>query len=240
MHKGGSGKTTTAINLATALHQKGKRTLLVDLDPQANATSGVGINPLRPQFNVNHLFTTAEIGAGDVITQAPSGLHVIPSHLDLGRTESGMKGSEVVMLRGLLKDIEGNYDFIIIDTPPREGLLAVNALALADGVIIPLQAHYWAMEGLAAAIDQVAKVKEGLNPGIRIIGILPTMMNARTILSKQVLEAAREAYPNEVYPFTVDFSIKHPEAATVGQPIVLYDPSHQGALAYHRLAETLL
>jgi chromosome partitioning protein len=237
LRKGGSGKTTTAVNLATALHLLGKKTLLVDLDPQANATLSVGVDPIALPRNINHLFTTIDVAPLDVITQTSFGLDVIPAHPDLSQTEAGMKATQIGLLRSLMEPLEDLYDFIIIDTPPSESYLAVNALAVANGVIIPLQAHYLALQGLAQALAQIEQVRKGLNPEIRVAGILPTLVNARTNISKTVLDEVKNIYPHLLYPFEIDYSVKHPEASLAGQPIVLYDPAHQGSLAYMKLAE---
>ena len=237
LRKGGSGKTTTAINLATALHQRDHRILLIDLDPQANATLAVGIDPLTLTKHVDHLFTRIDTAAQEVVTHTTFGLPVLPSHPDLARTEAGMKATQVGMLRGLLEDLESSYDVIIIDTPPSESYLTVNALATADDVIIPLQAHYLAMQGLTQALTQVDQVKRGLNPKLRVAGILPVMVNARTKISRLVLEEVARSYPELLYPISIDFSVKHIEASLAGEPIVVLDPDHQGAVAYHQLAE---
>ena len=237
LRKGGSGKTTTAINLATALHGLGRRTLLIDLDPQANATLAVGIDPTELQKHVEHLFTTLDTQPEDVIVQAPFGLPVLPSHPDLSRTEAGMKATQVGMLRGLLEPLEAAYDVVVIDTPPSESYLTVNALVAADEVIIPLQAHYLAMQGLAQALTQVEQVQRGLNPRLRIAGILPVMVNPRTRISRLVLDEVGRNYPQFLYPISIDFSVKHVEASLAGEPIVVLDPTHQGAIAYRELAE---
>ena len=237
LRKGGSGKTTTAINLAAALHRLGKRTLLVDLDPQANATLAVGLDPLRLAKHADHLFTTIDTQPGEVVTATAFGLSVLPAHPDLAHTEAGMKATQVGMLRGLLEPLDPAYDVIVIDTPPSESYLTVNALAAADEVIIPLQAHYLAMQGLAQALTQVEQVKRGLNPGLRVAGILPVMVNARTRISRLVLEEVGRTYPELLYPISIDFSVKHIEASLAGEPIVVLDPDHQGSVAYRRLAE---
>src|SRR5262245_7764099 len=145
MRKGGSGKTTTVVNLAAALLEIGRRVLLVDLDPQANATIAVGIDPLSGRRGINDLFVDDTLAPGEAITRTDFGLDVITSHAELARTESGMTASDVVALRGILQSLEAQYDYILLDTPPSESYLTVNALSYVDDVIIPLQAHYFAL-----------------------------------------------------------------------------------------------
>lgn len=239
MRKGGSGKTTTTVNLAAALALRGKRTLLVDLDPQANATVAVGINPLTVKYHVGKLLSDPSANPKSALYKASYGLFILPSHVDLAKTESGMKATDVHALKSLLEPMLGDYDYVLVDTPPSESVLTASALTFANEVIFPLQAHYFAMEGLAQAMDQVEKVKKGLNKGIKVMGILPTMVNPRTNISKSVIDAATAAYPDLVYPFSVDYSVRHPEATLAGVPIVVYDPEHNGAIAYKKLAEVL-
>lgn len=150
-----------------------------------------------------------------------------------------MKATQVGLLRGLVDPLDALYDVIVVDTPPSESYLAVNALVAADEVIIPLQAHYLAMQGLAQALAQVDQVKRGLNPGLRVAGILPVMVNARTKISRLVLDEVGRTYPDLLFPFSVDFSVRHIEASLAGEPIVVFDPGHQGAVAYRYLAERL-
>ena len=240
LRKGGSGKTTTAVNLATGLFKRGKKTLLIDLDPQANATISVGINPLTLEKHINSLFTDINVKTQEAIIKTSFGLPIIPSHPDLAETEAGMRATQIGLLKSLLEPIEKDFDFIVIDTPPAESYLTVNAMATSDEVIIPLQTHYLAMRGLQDALQEIDQVRQGLNPKLKVAGILPTMVNNRTNIAKTVLDAVSEAYDKYLYPFQVDFSIKHAEATLAGLPIVIYDPTHQGSLAYMKLADRVI
>lgn len=240
LRKGGSGKTTTAVNLATALQEKGKRTLLVDLDPQANATVSVGIDPLTLDKHLNTLFTDINVTTNEAIINTAFGLPLLPSHPDLSDTEAGMRATQVGLLKSLLEPLGNDYDYIVIDTPPAESYLTVNAMAVADEIIIPLQAHYLAMRGLQDALEEVDQVRHGLNPKLIVAGILPTMVNNRTNMAKTVLGAVTEAYKDYLYPFQIDFSIKHAEATLAGLPIVIYDPKHQGSKVYMKLADAVI
>lgn len=240
LKKGGSGKTTTAINLAGALALKGKKTLLVDLDPQANATLALGLNPLELKYNINHLFTDINVQPSEVIVTTDYGLDILPSHPTLAETEAGMQASQVGAIRGILDPLESNYDYIVIDTPPSESYLTINALGYVDSVIIPLQAHFLALQGLAQATDIVKKIQGGLNTKLQIDGILPTMVNKRTNISSLVIDQAKQDYGDMIYPLQVDYSIRHSEATLAGKPIVIYDPTHNGAITYTKLAERII
>jgi len=240
LRKGGSGKTTTAVNLATALHKKGKRVLLVDLDPQANATISVGVDPMTLPRHINTLFTDINIKTAEAIVITSFNLALLPSHPDLAETEAGMRATQIGMLKNLLEPVKQDFDYIVIDTPPAESYLTVNAMAVANEIIIPLQAHYLAMRGLQDIIDEVEEVKRGLNPTLKIAGILPTMVHIRTNVAKTVLEAVTEAHKGLLYPMQIEFSIKHAEATLVGLPIVIYDPQHQGSIVYMQLADIVM
>jgi chromosome partitioning protein len=242
--KGGGNKSTAAINLATALYKKGKdknlRVLLVDLDPQANATLAVGIDPKTLKKNINHLFTDITVHPKDVIVKTSFGLDILPSHPDLSNTESGMQATQLGVIRSLLAPLEKLYDFIILDTPPAKSYLAVSAVVAADEVLLPLQVHYLALQGLGETLDEIEQIRKGLNTNIKVAGVLPVMYNKYTNIGKAILDELKEKHAKLVYPFEVDFSVRHIEASVAGLPIVLYDPAHQGSIAYNKLADTFL
>jgi chromosome partitioning protein len=240
LRKGGCGKTTTAVNLAACLQLAGKRTLLVDLDPQANATISVGINPLELKLSINDLFTSIDVQPADVIVTTSYGMSVLPSHPDLSKTEAGMQATQVGVLRGMLGPIEEQFDYIVIDTPPSESYLSVAALAYGDWVLIPVQAHFLATQALAQAMQDIQRVRKGLNPALNVRGILFTMTNPRANISKAVLADVGSKYPEYVLPIEVGYSVRQVEASLAGEPIVIYDPNHAGSVAYRELAEVVL
>jgi chromosome partitioning protein len=240
LRKGGCGKTTTAVNLAAAIGLKEKHVLLVDLDPQANATLSVGIDPMNLKHSINDLFTSIDVLPQDVVVKTDFGLDIIPSHPDLAKTEAGMQATQIGVLNGILGPLEEDYDYIIIDTPPSESYLSIAALAYAEFVLIPLQAHFLAMQALTQAMEDVAKVKKGLNPKIKIKGILFTMVNNRTNIAKSVIAEVKEKYSELIFPVEISFSVKQVEATLAGIPMVLFDSNHQGSIEYKQLAEVIL
>lgn len=240
--KGGVGKTTTSINLAAALAQLGKNTLLVDCDPQANATTGIGIDKSTLRQNLYHGLI------GDVDTKelihatAMERLSVIPARVELIGFEVEMmahEGRELVM-RELLDEIKASYDYIVIDCPPSLSLLTLNAMASADSILVPLQSEFYALEGLSQLIDTVKRIKAGLNPRLRINGILLTMFDRRTNLSFQVAEEAEKHFNDLVFTTRIPRSVRLSEAPSYGEPIFLYDPTSVGAKSYMALAKEVL
>jgi len=240
--KGGVGKTTTSINLATALAKIGKRTLLVDCDPQANATTGIGIDKTALRQNIYHGLI-GDVGIRELIhPTAVEGLSVIPARVELIGFEVEMmahEGRELVM-RELLDEIKGAYDYIVIDCPPSLSLLTLNAMASADSILVPLQSEFYALEGLTQLIDTVKRIKVSLNPRLRISGILLTMFDRRTNLSFQVAEEAEKHFNDLVFTTRIPRSVRLSEAPSYGEPIFLYDPSSVGAKSYMALAKEVV
>lgn len=237
IRKGGVGKTTTAVNLASALQVRGKKTLLIDLDPQASATISVGINPRTLPYSINDLFTNINVRPQDVLVTTSFGLSVLPAKEELSKTEAGMTATSTGALKPILRELEDDFDYIIIDTMPSQSYLSVNALVASHSVLIPMETHYLAMEGLEQAMKDIADVKQGLNPDLETIGILPTKVQTNTKLAKAVLDEVKEVYPTLLLPMEIKLSIKIAEASLEGMPIVILDPQHPGAEDYFRLAQ---
>lgn len=236
--KGGVGKTTTSINLSACLAEQGKKVLVVDIDPQGNATSGLGIDKNALDNTVYELFID-ECNLEDCIQlEALEHLDVLPSNVNLSGAEIdliGIDGREYI-LKNILMEIKDNYDFVIIDCPPSLNILTVNAMVAADTVLVPIQCEYYALEGLSQLIHTINLVKKRLNPDLEMEGVVFTMYDARTNLSLEVVENVKKNLKQNVYKTIIPRNIRLAEAPSHGLPINLYDSKSVGAESYRMLA----
>jgi chromosome partitioning protein len=240
--KGGTGKTTSAINISSYLAIFGKKVLLIDLDPQANATSGVGIDRHGVKKSTYHiLLEEAEIK--DILLPTTIGnLFLCPSNLDLTGAEVELVGAmgREYRLKKALVEPRKDFDFIIIDSPPSLGLLTINALCSADSVLVPVQCEYYALEGLSQLMNTITLVKNNINPGLSVEGIILTMADFRTNLSREVIREVKNNFKEKVYETVIPRSIRLSEAPSYGKPIALYDRNNLGAVKYEELAREIL
>ncbi|MGD9054297.1 MAG: AAA family ATPase [Desulfobacterales bacterium] len=240
--KGGVGKTTTAVNLAAALAVSEKKTLLIDCDPQANATSGLGIDRTRLEKTLYHGMLGRAGAANLIVDSEIATLKVIPSDVELIGFEVEMMANpeREKALKTLISGLNQQFDYIFLDCPPSLSLLTINALTAADSVLIPLQAEYYALEGLGQLLNTVKRIKRNLNPDLAVAGILLTMFDKRTNLAHQVAAEAEKYFEALVFKTMVPRNVRLSEAPSFGKPILLYDATSAGAQSYFKLAKEIL
>ncbi len=240
--KGGVGKTTSAVNVAAALGLAGKKTLLVDMDPQGNATTGVGISKKSIRSSMYDVLIH-RVAASDAIVQTKyEGLWVIPCNMTMAAAEFELVDydNRESRLKSQLDTVSDRFDYIIIDCPPSLGVLTINCLAASDGVVIPMQCEYYSLEGLAQLVMSIKQVKRLYNPGIEITGILITMYNGRLNLSSQVIRELKKYYADKIFATSVVRNVKLSEAPSYGMPIMYYDKTSKGSAAYIDIANELM
>ncbi|MEV4732926.1 ParA family protein [Saccharopolyspora sp. NPDC049426] len=241
--KGGVGKTTSTINLGAALAEHGRRVLLVDFDPQGALSVGLGVQPHQLDQTIYNVIMERGVAVEDVVRRTTvEGMDLLPSNIDLSAAEVQLVtevGREQTLHRVLRQSIE-EYDYILVDCQPSLGLLTVNALAAADGVIIPLECEFFSLRGVALLIDTIEKVRERLNPKLEISGILATMFDPRTLHSREVMQRVVEAFGDVVYDSVINRTVRFPETTVAGEPITRWAPRSAGAQAYRALAREVI
>lgn len=240
--KGGVGKTTTAVNLSACLAKMGKKVLLIDIDPQGNATSGLGVNTKKIETSIYDALINGT-GMKDIITKTDyKNLYICPS-------DSALSGAEVELvnvmgreyqLKTAVSDIKNDYDFVIMDCPPSLGMITLNAFTACDSVLVPIQCEYYALEGLSSLTGTIKRVKKVLNKNIDIEGVLLTMFDARTNLALQVVDEVKKFFPEKVYKTIIPRNVRLSEAPGFGEPVIVYDPASRGAESYLDLAEEVI
>ena len=240
--KGGVGKTTTSINLAASIAEMGKRVLAIDLDPQGNMTSGLGVDKNEVENTVYELMLDECSINESIQDTVVKGLRLIPSNVNLAGAEIELLGinDKEYILKTAVDYIRDDYDFIVIDCPPSLNMLTVNAMTTADTVLVPIQCEYYALEGLSQLIHTINLVQERLNPNLQMEGVVFTMYDARTNLSLQVVENVKENLNQNIYKTIIPRNVRLAEAPSYGQPITIYDPRSSGAESYRLLAEEVI
>ena len=238
--KGGVGKTTSAVNLTAALHEAGKRVLLCDFDPQANATSGLGLDKRKLRYSVYDVIIN-DVPAKDAIVHTNFG-DVLPSTADLAGAGVELISMDTpnYRLRNALETVKDQYDLIFIDCPPSLELLTLNSLCAADGIMVPVQCEYYALEGLTDLMTTLRMVKRKLNPKLEIFGVALTMFDGRTNFSTQVAQEVRRHFPGKVYATVIPRNVRLAEAPSHGLPVTMYDKHSRGSIAYKAMAQEII
>ena len=239
--KGGVGKTTSAVNIAASLGLMGKKTLLVDLDPQGNATSGVGIPKRSLKGTVKEVLTGETDIKQVILTTNYQNLSIVPTNVTLSGAEFDLyndEGSEY-NLKDAFKSVSDEYDYIIIDCPPSLGMLTINAFVASDGILVPMQAEFYAVEGLSQLISTTKRIKKLYNEDLQIVGILITMYNKRLLLSMQVMDELQKYYPDKLFNTTISRNVKLSEAPSFGLPVYYHEKRSKGSVEYMNVAKEL-
>lgn len=241
--KGGVGKTTTNINLSACLAMKGKKVLVVDIDPQGNTTSGIGLVKRKLQYTLYDVLVNKDFDISKAILHTKTeGLDILPASVDLAGAEIeliNLEGRERRLKKALDK-VKSDYDFVFVDCPPSLGLLTINSLTAVDSVLIPIQCEFYALEGVSQLMSTVDMVRKNMNPNIEIEGVILSMFDGRTNLSLQVVQEVKKYFGNKVFNTIIPRNVRLAEAPSYGLPIIKYDPSSTGAKAYQQFANELL
>ena len=235
--KGGVGKTTTCVNMAAYIAAEGKKVLLVDMDPQGNATTGLGFSKSSLEQSIYSVLIDDEKALENIMPTEVENLDLLPSNIDLAGAEVELvyKKNRERVLKNALEEIRSRYDYILIDCPPSLGLLTINALACADSVIIPIQSEYYALEGLSQLMNSISIVKQHLNAALEVDGVVLTMYDSRSLISKQIAEEIKKFFTKRLFEIVVPRNVRLVEASSYGKPIMMHDPKCTGARAYKAL-----
>lgn len=240
--KGGVGKTTTTINLSAALGAKGKKVLVIDMDPQGNTTSGFGVEKNEVENTIYELMLGEVPVKECIISEVSKGVSIIPSNVNLAAAEIELSNEnrKEYIVKDEIEFIKDDYDYIIVDCPPSLSMLTVNAMTTADSVLVPIQCEYYALEGLSQLIHTINLVKERLSPDLSMEGVVFTMYDSRTNLSEQVVESVKQNLNHRIFNTLIPRNVRLAEAPSYGEPIISYDPKSPGAEAYMKLADEII